>query len=443
MISRVRDSIANDTAPPRRATDRLWPLVVSGIAATILLFGGIGGWFATAELAGAVIAQGVVVVDSNIKKVQHPTGGVVGVISVKDGDKVSEGDLLVRLDDTITRANLQLILKQLAELTHRRARLFAEQADLDEVIFDRRTFVEAVDREFVNAEVALFESRRRARQGQKAQFRERISQLREQAEGINAQLSAKITEIDLVRTEVEAQKNLWEKSLMSIARYTASRREAARLDGERGQLISAGALIKGRIAETELQVLQVDQDLKSEVAKELSEIQGKVAQLEERRIAAEDQLRRIDVRAPTSGIIHQLSVHTVGGVINAGEAIMQVVPGGDTLTIEVRIAPQDIDNVNEGQAALVRFPAFNQRTTPDLGGRVDVVSADVSKDAQSNLVYFTARIALLAGEIERTSTLRLKPGMPAEVHIKTPERTALSYLIKPLSDQFARSLKER
>src|SRR5262245_43195466 len=321
-----------------------------GIAAVILLVGGLGGWAASTTLAGAVLAQGTVVVDSNVRKVQHLAGGIVGEIHVRDGDTVNAGDVIVRLDETITRANLAVITKQLDEFAVRGARLKAERDGRDSVavpssLVSRQAEPELL--EILAGEHTLFESRKTARAGQKAQLGERIAQLKEEIGGLTAQQRAKAKELELVRTELAAQEQLWVKNLTSIAKYTATQREATRLDGELAQLISAAARAKGKIAETELQIIQLDQDLKSEVIKDMREIQAKEAELNERRVAAEDQLKRVDIRAPQTGIVHQLSVHTIGGVITAGEPIMLIVPSEDALVIEAKIAPQDIDQVRQ------------------------------------------------------------------------------------------------
>lgn len=419
--------------------------IAGGTAIAAALIGGVGGWAATFDLAGAVIASGTVVVDSNVKKVQHPTGGIVGDIRVRDGDKVSASDILVKLDETITRANLQVITKQLDELAMRQARLRAERDELREIqvppLLASRQDEPGV-RELIAGERALFASRSTARLGQKSQLAERIAQLKEEIGGVNAQSQAKAEEVRLVRIELEGQKQLWDKNLLPITKYTQTQREATRLDGERAQLVAAMAQARGKIAEIDLQILQIDQDLRTEVVRELREAQGKEAELEERRVAAVDQLRRVEIRAPIDGVVHQLAVHTVGGVINQSEPVMLIVPEGDRLVIEVRIAPQDIDHVRLGQSAAVRFPAFNQRTTPEFNAEVHRVSADLSRDPQQGLAFYVARLVIPAEEMKRLGNLQLVPGMPAEVYIKTAERTALSYLMKPLQDQFHRAFRE-
>ena len=238
-------------------------------------------------------------------------------------------------------------------------------------------------------------------------------------------------------------RDLWRKNLVQIQRVTALERDAARLEGERGSLVSSIAQTKGKITETELQILQIDQDLRTEVGKELAEIRGKIAELVERKVAAEDQLKRIDIRAPQDGMVHQSSVHTVGGVITAGEAIMLIVPQADALTVESKLMPQDIDQVRPGQTAALRFSAFNQRTTPELNGLVTRVSADLTTDQRTGATYYTVRISISDEQVARLGGLKLLPGMPVEAFIQTGERTVVSYLTKPFTDQAARSFRGR
>ena len=238
-------------------------------------------------------------------------------------------------------------------------------------------------------------------------------------------------------------RDLWRKNLVQIQRVTALERDAARLEGERGQLIAATAQSKGKISEIELQIIQIDQDLRSEVAKELREVQAKIAELVERKVAAEDQLKRIDIRAPQDGLVHQLAVHTVGGVITPGEAMMLIVPEADNLTVEAKLNPQDIDQVQPGQKAVLRFSTFNQRTTPELNGTVIRVSADLTTDQRSGVSYYTVRISIPEAEVARLGGLKLLPGMPLEAFIQTGERTVLSYLMKPMTDQIARAFRGR
>jgi HlyD family secretion protein len=418
----------------------------AGLVLLIVLGGGVGGWAASTEIAGAVIAAGVLVVDSNVKKVQHPTGGVVGEIRARDGDRVTIGDVLIRLDETVTRANLTIVLKGLDELIARKARLEAERDGLADIAFPSE-FIARVGELQVAAIIAgerkLFDLRQSARIGQKSQLRERIAQLREEISGIAAQIKAKAQEIVLIQRELTGARDLWEKNLMPITKLTQLEREATRLEGERAQLTATSAQSKGKISELELQIIQVDRDLASEVGKELREVDAKIGEFVERRVAAEDQLKRIDIRAPQDGVVHQSVVHTVGGVINAGEQLMLIVPSADNLIVEAKFAPQDIDQVKVGQHAVLRFTSFNQRTTPELNGVVTRVSADTTVDQRTSASYYTLRISLTREEISRLGEVTLVPGMPVESFVQTGDRKVISYLMKPLSDQVMRAFRER
>src|SRR3954462_7338053 len=417
--------------------------LVGGTAVACLLAFGIGGWAATTELAGAVVAPGSLVVDTNVEKVQHPTGGVVGELRGRGGDHVKAGDVVVRLDDTQTRANLAIITKSLDELAARQARDEAERDGAKKVVFPPELLARIKDPEVarvVQGEQKLFEIRRSAREGQGAQLRERVLQLRDQTQGRADRVGAKKREIELIGQELKGVRELWQKNLIPITRVTALERDAARLEGERGSLVSTIAQTKGKMTETELQILQIDQDLRTEVGKDLAEIRAKTSELVEKKVAAEDQLKRFDIRAPQDGMVHQLAVHTVGGVITPGaEPIMLIVPEADALTVEAKIQPQDIDQVRIGQKAVLRFSAFNQRTTPELNGEVSRVSADVSQDAKTGAAYYTIRITVPEAELARLNGLKLVPGMPVESFIQTGERTVISYLTKPLTDQIAKT----
>ena len=420
--------------------------LLAGVTMVAILAGGVGGLAATTDISGAVIAAGNLVVDTNVKKVQHPTGGVVGELRVRDGDYVKAGDIVVRLDETVTQANLAIVVKSLTELWARQGRLEAERDGSDKITFPAELQAHKASPEVatvMRGEQLLFETRRKAREGQKAQLKERIGQLNEQIRGLDDQIRAKKREIELIYQELEGVRDLWRKNLIQITRVTSLERDAARLEGERGGLVSSIAQTKGKITETELQILQIDQDLRTEVGKDLAEIRGKVAELVERKVAAEDQLKRIDLRAPQDGKVHQLSVHTVGGVISPGEVVMLIVPEGDVLSVEAKLMPQDIDQVKVGAQAALRFSAFNQRTTPELIGEVRTVSADVTQDQKSGAMYYTVRITLPDSEIARLGGLRLVPGMPVESFIRTGERSILSYFTKPLMDQITRSFREK
>ncbi len=425
---------------------RIRRLNIVGLATAVVLVGGFGGWAATAELSGAVIAPGNIVVEVYIKKVQHPYGGVVSAINVREGGAVEEGQTLVRLDDTVTRATLGVVRSQLDELLSRQARLLAERDGADKIVFPddltRRSHEVSVTASMAG-EQKLFEARRQTRTGQRAQLRERVAQVNEEIRGLTAQYQAKEKEIKLIAQELVGVEELFKKNLVSIVRYMQLQRDQARLNGEYGQLIADIARARGKISETELQIIQLDHDFRAEVLKDLRETEGKIAEFKERVTAAEDQLRRIEIKAPLSGIVHQLSVHTVGGVIANGEVIMQIVPRAAELVVEVKVAPQDIDQVTPGAKVIIRIMAGNQRTTPDVNGVVTQVSADLTREQQTNQAYYVVRASLPEQEVRRLSDIKLIPGMPAEAFIQTNERTPLQYLLKPLRDQIARTFRER
>jgi HlyD family secretion protein len=392
------------------------------------------------------MATGVVVVDSNVKKVQHPTGGIVGELNVRDDDHVQEGEVVVRLDETQTKANLSVLTKGLDELYARRARLEAERNGERTLLFPQellaREASDPVVAHLLEGERKLFVLRLQARKGQKAQLQERIAQLKQEAEGLDEQIAAKSQEVGLIEEELSGVLELWKKQLIQITRLTALKRDAARLRGERGQLMASKASTLGKITETELQVIQVDEQARSQVAEELSDVRAKISETNERKIAAEDQLNHIDIRAPQTGRVHQLSVHTVGGVIAPGETLMLIVPENDTLSIEAKVSPHEIDQVAPDQIARLRFSAFSQQTTPELTGKVSWLSADLSEDERAGTFHYRVRIALPASEFARLKGLKVIPGMPVETFIETGTRTVLSYLLKPLTDQTTRMFRD-
>jgi HlyD family secretion protein len=388
-----------------------------------------------------------VVVDSNVKKVQHPTGGVVGEVRVRDGDRVKAGDTLVRLDETVTRANVAIVHKGLIELYARKARLAAERDGVEAVATPKELADKTGDadvQEALGSERKLFELRRTARLGQKQQLRQRIAQLQEEIRGLEAQQAAKTKETELIEQELVGMRELWKKNLIPIDKLTALERETARLQGERGQLIASAAQAKGKIAETELQVLQVDQDLSSDVAKELRETDGKIGEYVERKVAAEDQLKRTDIRARRR-TASSFSRRPIPWAAAAPPAIRlcSLFPKPTPCWSKPKVDPKDIDKVQFGQAVLLRFSAFDIRTTPEINGTVARVAADTSADQRTGQTYYVVRIAMTPDEIARLGNVRLTPGMPVEAFIQTGQRTMLSYLIKPLHDQFMRAFRER
>jgi HlyD family secretion protein len=436
--------MSDDAARDARASIRRH--VIFGCVVVAVLAVGLGGWAATAEIAGALIAQGSLVVDSNVKKVQHPTGGVVGEVRARDGDRVKAGDILVRLDETVTGANLAIITKGLTELYARKARLGAERDGADSVPAPKQLADKTNDpdvQEALGSERKLFELRRKARLGQKDQLQQRIKQLQEQITGLTAQQAAKAKEMEIIGQELQGVRDLWAKNLVQINRLTSLEREEARLQGEHGQLIATAAEAKGKIVETQLQILQVDQEFASDVAKELRDADSKIGEYVERKVTAEDQLKRTDLRAPQDGVVFQSTANTVGGVITAGDPVMLIVPETDTLIVEAKVEPKDIHQVQFGQPVVLRFSAFNMRTTPEINGTVVRVGADTSTDQRTGQSYYLVRISMTPEEIAKLGEVKLTPGMPVEAFIQTGNRTMLSYLVKPLHDQLKRAFREK
>ena len=345
---------------------------------------------------------------------------------MRDDDYVKAGDVVVRLDATQTKANAAVYSKSLDELRARKSRLEAEKDGADSILFpDELLERENTDREvahILEGERKLFNLRVEARRGLKAQLRERTAQFREEIAGLIEQIEAKTQEIALIQEELTGVLDLWKKKLIPFTRVTSLKRDAARLDGERGQLVAAKASTGGKIAEVELQIIQVDDDARSKVAEELSDVRAKIAELSEREIAAQDQLKRIDIRAPQSGRVHQLSVHTIGHVITPGETIMLIVPDRDVLSVEAKVSPSDVDQLYPDQPSILRFSAFNIRTTPELNGKVSWVSPDITEEERTGKSYYTLRIAVSNAELAKLKGLKVIPGMPVEAFIQTGTR---------------------
>jgi HlyD family secretion protein len=435
-----------ETGPAHSVNESIRRHIIAGSVLVGVLAFGLGGWASTAEIAGALIAPGDVVVDSNIQKVQHPTGGVVGKLFVHDGDHVKAGQILIQLDETVTQANLAIVTKGLTELYARKARLAAERDGTDSVAVPEELAGHLDDPGVADAmasERRLFDLRRQDRAGQKKQLQERVTQLQQEITGLAAQQDAKDKEVALIEQELKGVRDLYAKNLVQLNRLTSLERDEAQLEGERGQLVAQAAEAKGKIAETQLQIIQVDADLASDVAKELRETDSKIGEFVERKITAEDQLKRTDIRAPQDGIVFQMTANTVGGVITAGDPTMMIVPEDDKLQVEVKVDPKDIDDVQVDQPVVLRFTSFNARTTPEINAKVVRIGADTTTDQRTGRTYYTVRIGMTNDEIKRLGDVKLTPGMPVEAYIETGERTMLSYLLKPLHDQLMRSFREK
>lgn len=421
-------------------------LATVGLSALLVFIGTVAVWAWTSALDGAVIATGQFVVEGNIKKVQHQSGGIVSELLVKDGDKVAKGQILIKLDDTITRANLQIVSKQLDESAARQSRLEAERDSKSRVEMSaelRQRLDEPSIAALVQSEAGLFDARRAAREGQKAQLIKRIGQLADEIAGLRAQQVARQQQSELIEEELVAVKDLHAKNLVSLARKTALEREAANINGQKGQLVAAVAQTEGKIAEIELQIIQIGDSLREEVTKELRDIQARSAELSERRAAAEDQLKRVDIRSPSEGYVHQLAVHTVGGVITSAEPAMYIVPADEHLQIEARINPPDIDQIALGRPAVIKLHAFNQRTTPEIHGIVTRISPDATRDPQTGVAFYTIRLSIEATELARVAPQIVVAGMQADVFIQTVRRTPLEFIVKPFADQVGKAFRER
>lgn len=422
---------------------RLASRVVSGVVLIALLLIGCGTWAVWAKLEGAVIAQGSLRVDQNLKEIQHRDGGIVKSIAIRQGDFVKEGQILIALDDLQIKAELLIVRSQLLEALGRRARLVAERDDLSEISFPNELNVPSpLTNDIRNGEIHLFKGNKVNRDSRKEQLTLTIHQTGEEIKGMESRLAAKEEEIQLVGAERTKLLDLYEKKITDYSRvYTASR-EWARLLGERGEIEASIARAKVRASEVKLQILAIDQTASTEAQRELRVLDARIAELKERKLAIQDRIERTEIRAPVSGYINELYIHTIGGVITPAAKIATIVPEDAQLRVEIKISPADIDQVRIGQNARVRLTAFNRNTTPELAGRVTMVSPASARDA-AGLEHYIAQVQLLDKADIEFHGMRLIPGMPAEVYISTLERTALSYLVKPISDQMTKAFRER
>ncbi|MBK8160935.1 MAG: HlyD family type I secretion periplasmic adaptor subunit [Rhodospirillaceae bacterium] len=419
--------------------------VIAGSVLIALLFGVVGSWAAASDIAGAVVATGQVVVESNTKKVQHREGGLVAELLVREGDRVAAGQPLLRMDATLPRANLEVIRNQLIELTARRLRLEAMRDGKNEIVLsvdfqvagDRLKFDEAL-----RAEQTLLSAQRDLKSQKRKQLKEQVAQIRQEMKGLTAQSASRAAQLQLISQELVGVHDLAAKKLVPVTRVMALERDAERLNGEGGELTASIAQSRNKIAETEMQMTQLEADMLAETLTELRDVSAKLAELAERHVAAEDQLRHIDVLAPRAGFVQEMTIHTIGGVVNPGETMMLIVPEEDRLIIEARIDPQHIDQVATGGKAFVRFSAFSQKTTPELVGTIYSLSADATLDETTGQSFYLARLQFDREALPVDLRDRLVPGMPAEVYVQTGERSVLSYFVKPLTDQLARTFRE-
>ncbi|MCB1549409.1 MAG: HlyD family type I secretion periplasmic adaptor subunit [Hyphomicrobiaceae bacterium] len=430
--------------PSRSPTDR-W--IRTGMVMVTLLFGALAASTLLVSLSGGVVAGGSVAVEHNLRILAHQDGGTVAAVLVRNGDHVAKGDVLVRLDPTAARANLAATMARLIDAQIQIARLEAERdnaPDLGmpaEVAGPARTQTATV--RLFAVQRHLFIARRTARLGEELMLKERAGQLEEEIRGLEAQLRSKERERALNLRELESVKGLFEKGLAHQQRFLGLEREQARLIGDVGKLTSDVSRIKGQLSEVTLKIAQTRKEFTQAVLDELRKARALAAELEEMRAALEDKLRRIEIRAPQAGRVHNMTVNGEGAVIPPAGTVLQIVPDGDRLVVEARLAPGDIDKVRAGQRTVVRFSQLDARWTPRLEGTVLKVSPAQLADANGK-PYFSAQVAISQRELTRLGKgYALLPGMPADVLITTGERSILSYLVKPLADQMARAMREK
>ncbi len=387
------------------------------------------------RMSGAVVGQGELVVASKVKTVTHPEGGVIAALLVKEGDRVRAGDPLIRFDSSVTEVSAAMSDMSLDQLLARRERLRAERDGLTVLRFPATASAAAMD------EQRLFALRRAALSGEQAQLRERMRQREQQIANYQAQIAAYRQQAALIEPERQGVRDLWERRLVTINRLNELERTAVSLQGSIAALQADIAQARAGIAEIRQQSIQLTQQHRSEAATLLSETEQRIAEQRQRAAGATDSFERSTVRAPASGIVDQLTYTTIGSVIPPAQPILRIVPQGP-LEVEARIPPTGIDQLHKGQSARIGFPAFNRQTTPEIHGTLDFVSAERIDDPQTRQSYYIVRIALPPAELQRLDGLKLVPGMPAEVYLETGSRSLLSYLFKPLADQFARAFRE-
>lgn len=423
-----------------------WALIVGFLGLAVLL-GGFGTWATTTQIAGAIIATGRIEVERNRQVVQHPIGGVVAKIDVKEGDTVIAGDLLIQLDDTRLQSQLKITEGQLYEIVARRGRLEAERdGDEDIVFLPEVVAAGAADpelAELLEGQRNLFHARRLSISQEREQLGKRKSQIMNQIEGIDAQSASLKRQLELITQELESQQTLFDRGLAQAGTLLALQRNAANLEGRIGELLANRAQAESRITETEIEELQIGTRLREEAITQLRDLRYRELELREQRAALIEEIDRLQIRAPVSGIVYSLQVQTPRSVLQAAQPVLYIVPQDRPLVIAARVEPIHIDQILVGQRVNLRFSALDQRTTPELAGRVVLVSADAFEDEATRLTFYRAEIALAPGEIERLADdVALIPGMPVEAYIRTDDRSPLAYLTKPLMDYFNRAFRE-
>jgi HlyD family secretion protein/epimerase transport system membrane fusion protein len=407
--------------------------------------GGVFGWGAFAMIDSAVVTPGTLMVEGNRRNVQHLEGGIVGEVLVRDGSIVAAGQSLIRLDDTRVRAGLNVVLDETDRTRARIAVLTAEREEVAAPVFPPELLARRSDpkvSEILAVQGQEFIARRNSLQGQIEILTQRALQLQKQIDGLNVRIESNDRQLALVRQEIMGVEGLVRMGLERLPRLLSLQREEARLIGEKGEAIENIARIQQAVGEAEMQRTQLQRARQEEIAKELRELQGRMLELREREISANDQLMRLTIDAPESGMVMDLRYSTRGGVIAAGSQVASIVPQEERLVVEAQITPVDVDTVRIGMPASIRLSHAAARTTPVLEGLVERISPDRMTDQRTGMPYFVARIAIAPEELTKHEYLRLQPGMHAEVLIRRGERSFASYLARPLSDRFAKSIRE-
>ncbi|WP_297773247.1 HlyD family type I secretion periplasmic adaptor subunit [uncultured Roseovarius sp.] len=434
------------TSPTSGAWSVRKPMII-GVLGLLLLVGGFGTWAVFTQISGAIIAQGRIEVDQNRQVVQHPDGGVVTAIKVKESDKVEVGEVLVRLDPTELQSQLSIIENELAELMARRARLEAERDKADTLKFDP-LLIELADRntdaaELMTGQESLFRARRETVAAEIDQLQKRRGQTTNQIEGIEAQQTALARQLELIEQELADQQSLLDRGLAQATRVLSLQREQARLSGSMGDLTAQKAEAQGRITEIDITILKLGTDRREEAITTLRDLQYREIELREQRRALIEQMSRLDITAPVSGVVYNLQVFSLGAVIRPADQVLFIVPQDRPLVINARVDTIHVDKLFVGQEVTLRFSALDQRTTPELFGRVTQVSADAFEDEATGASYYRAEVVLSEGEQKRLpEDVTLIPGMPVETFIRTADRTPIAYLVKPFTDYLAKAFRE-
>lgn len=423
-----------------------------GFVLVLVVFGGFGTWAALAPLQSAALAPGVITVEHYRKTVQHLEGGIIRSLAVHEGDSVQQDQVLATLDDTQSRAQLEVLRGQFYSRVAQEARLAAQRDGLPVVHYPQDLLAHRDDprvQEAMSLQDQTFEVRRAANDGASAVYRRQIEQLRAKVKGLQAQTRSRDRLVESYRGELADFKSLLKEGFTEKQKVEELDRALAQSEGQRGELLSNMAASELQIGEIELKILQLHKDLQREVANELSDVQTELFQLREKVQSLESTVNRTVIKAPVSGMVLGLAVHTIGAVIHPGGRLLDIVPQDQKLIIEAQVAPIDIDRITVGQVAEVRFSAFKTRDVPTIEGALISVSADrIVRDNKENTggdtAYYLARVAVSPEGLEalHAADLQLVPGMPAEVLINTGERTLVQYVMKPLTDTFKRSLIE-